>query len=408
MFAYSLRKMPDTQPKQAKATDIASRVIGKFAGRGPGPTLVAVGSIHGNEPAGHEALLRVAKRLRDLEPKMIGTAFLLTGNREALGLGTRFVESDLNRHWTRENIIRNSGRRSMTSAEDAEQAELLEVFRGILANASDDVFILDLHTTSAGGPAFATLGDTLRNRNFARKFPVTIILGIEEQLNGTLLEFLNNEGAITLGFEGGQHADPVSVDNHEALVILSLVHAGILSKVDLPDFSELEARLKRATSKHGFFEVRYRHEVKPGDGFEMLPGYKNFDPIGLGERVATDALGGVLAREAGLIMMPLYQKLGEDGFFIVRHVATFWLWLSALIRRLGLPDHVHLLPGIRRFPIRRERLRVNTRIAKYYPLQFFHLFGFRRLRWKRHYLFVTRRAFDIDSPFGKGGRRRGR
>ena len=34
------------------------------------------------------------------------------------------------------------------------------------------------------------------------------MLGIEEQLEGTMLEFMNNEGAVTLGFEGGQHETP--------------------------------------------------------------------------------------------------------------------------------------------------------------------------------------------------------
>ena len=53
-----------------------------------------------------------------------------------------------------------------------------------------EVFVLDLHTTSASGLPFATVGDTLRNRHFAQSLPVTILLGIEEQLEGTMLEYL--------------------------------------------------------------------------------------------------------------------------------------------------------------------------------------------------------------------------
>ena len=65
--------------------------------------------------------------------------------------------------------------------------------------------MIDLHSTSADGLPFATVGDTMRNRRFAQNLPVTILLGIEEQLDGTMLEYLNNLGAVTLGFEGGQH-----------------------------------------------------------------------------------------------------------------------------------------------------------------------------------------------------------
>jgi hypothetical protein len=119
--------------------------------------------------------------------------------------------------------------------EDLEHHELLAIFREVLRSAADEVYVLDLHSTSAGGRPFATVGDTLRNRAFARKLPVTILLGIEEQLEGTMLEFMTNEGAVTLGFEGGQHEDPSAVDNHEALVLLSLVNAGILRGDDLPN-----------------------------------------------------------------------------------------------------------------------------------------------------------------------------
>ena len=52
---------------------------------------------------------------------------------------------------------------------------------------------------------FVTVGDTLRNRRFAMNFPATIILGLEEQIDGTLLEYLNSLGAVTMGFEAGQH-----------------------------------------------------------------------------------------------------------------------------------------------------------------------------------------------------------
>ncbi len=211
-----------------KETGIEIRLIGKFAGAPDGPTLVAVGSIHGNEPSGHKALERVAERIGPLADKLQGRVYLVAGNIRAYAKDVRFLDADLNRHWTRENIRRNTRPTGSMSAEDSEQYELLTVFREILGSAMAEVYVLDLHSTSAGGVPFATVGDTLRNRHFAQTLPVTILLGIEEQLEGTMLEFLNNEGAVTLGFEAGQHASAEAIDNHEAIVMNALVSSGIL------------------------------------------------------------------------------------------------------------------------------------------------------------------------------------
>ena len=52
----------------------------------------------------------------------------------------------------------------------------------------------------------------------------------------------------------------------------------------------------------------------------MKEGFKNFDRIEKGQLLATDRHGNILSPTDGLILMPLYQKQGENGFFIVREV----------------------------------------------------------------------------------------
>jgi succinylglutamate desuccinylase len=336
-----------------------------------------------------------------MREQLRGRVFLLSGNIRASANGVRFQSYDLNRGWTRNNIIRNTSRLDSSSAEDDEQHELLTIFRDILRSSSDEVYALDLHSTSAGGRPFATVGDTLRNRNFARELPVTILLGIEEQLEGTMLEFLNNEGAVTLGFEAGQHLDPAAVDNHEALVLLALVNAGILHASDVPDIPAIKKRLQDAAGYPDIFEVRHREAVSEFDEFRMNPGFRNFDRVRRGQVLAGNRDGAITAPESGRIMMPLYQDQGEDGFFIVRHVALFWLWLSALMRKLRIAEIVHFLPGVRRYPKHPEQLQIDTRIARFFPLQLFHLLGFRKLRWRQNFLLVSRRRHDTSGPFIK-------
>lgn len=377
-------------------------LICEFIGHAEGPTLIAVGSVHGNEPSGRIALERVANRLESFKEKLRGRVYFLAGNVRALESSVRFLDSDLNRHWTTEKIRRNTRHSPDSNSEDREQFELLAIFREILSSAGDEVYVLDLHSTSAGGVPFATVGDTLRNRHFAQAFPVTILLGIEEQLEGTMLEFLNNEGAVTLGFEGGQHASGEAVANHEALAWLALVNSGILSKHDFPEFDRHRQILSQATGEARILEVRHREPVTAADAFEMKPGFKNFDPIKRGQILASSRRGPINASETGLILMPLYQRLGEDGFFVARPISPFWLRLSELVRRLKLADYIHLLPGVRRHPKHHEALLIDTRIARFFPLQIFHLFGFRRLQWRKNFLTVSRRRHDTVSPFVTG------
>src|SRR6185503_1806567 len=89
-------------------------------------------------------------------------------------------------------------------------------------------------------------------------------------------------------------------------------------------------------------EIVQRHAVSERDRFEMDPGFNNFDPVRRGQVVASDNNGRVLAEESGLLLMPLYQKLGDDGYFIGRPVASFWLWLSGVLRNLGVQNLIHL------------------------------------------------------------------
>lgn len=375
--------------------------IASFIGDAAGPTLIAVGGLHGNESAGVAALRNVASKLRDQSHVLRGRVVFLSGNTRALIEGKRFVEHDLNRAWTPSAMSKVGSQELLQTSEGIELTELDSILDSILITAKDEVYVLDLHSTSADGMPFATVGDTLRNRKFAQQFPVAILLGIEEQLEGTMLEYLNNLGAVTLGFEGGQHYSEKTVKNHEALVWLALVNSGILTEKDIPEINEKYRRLDSAAIGSRVFEIRYRHAVKPEDDFIMDAGFNNFDPIKKGQPLAADRNGRVLAGENGVLLMPLYQKLGEDGFFTGRRISPFWLWLSGILRRIGVQYWVRMLPGVRREGKDPDTLIVNTSVARMFPLQIFHLLGFRRRRWIGKTLVVSRRKHDVISPFAR-------
>ena len=377
----------------------AEHLIAAIRGSLPGPTLIILGGIHGNEPAGVLAAERVWLRMQKRRAALHGEVVLLRGNTRALAQRVRYINADLNRQWTAENVRAAELERGASAVSELlEQRELLMVIREAINRARGEIYFVDLHTTSAHGQPFATVGDTLRNRGFALAFPLTIVLGLEEQIDGTLLEYVNNLGAITMGFEAGQHEAMTSVDNHEAVIWIATAATGNFRREDLPELDQSRSVLKRASGGMKVVEVRHRHAIVPEDHFKMQPGFRNFQAVRRGKVLARDRAGAVKASETGLILMPLYQALGDDGFFLVRKVKRFWLTLSALLRKLKVGHYMHLLPGVRRDPFNENFLIINTRIARILPLQVFHLLGFRKLRWTDKYLVVGRRSYDLVRP----------
>src|SRR6185369_5799603 len=377
----------------------AAHLIASIRGSLPGPTLIILGGIHGNEPAGVLAAERVWLRMQKRRAALRGEVVLLRGNTRALEQRVRYINADLNRQWTTENVRAAELERGTPEVSELlEQRELLTVVRDAINRARGEIYFVDLHTTSAHGQPFATVGDTLRNRHFAMAFPLTIVLGLEEQIDGTLLEYVNNRGAITMGVEAGQHQAMTSVDNHEAVIWIATAATGNFRREDLPELDQSRSVLKRASGGTKVVEVRHRQAIVPEDHFKMEPGFRNFQTVRRGKVLARDRAGAIKASETGLILMPLYQALGDDGFFLVRRVERFWLTLSALLRKLKVGHYIHLLPGVRRDPLNENFLIINTRIARILPLQVFHLLGFRRLRWTDKYLVVSRRSYDLVRP----------
>ena len=215
------------------------RVLGRIRGTERGPTLLCVGGLHGNEPAGVRALERVLRALKARSRHMSGEFVALAGNRAALAAGHRFMDRDLNRAWTPERIWRLANKGAVRGeVEDREQIELLDAIEEVVEKARGAVYALDLHTTSGFGGAFSTFGDTLPNRDFAAQIPVPMVLGLEELVEGTLLGFLASHGLVTVAFESGQHDEPRAVDRAEAGIWLAIAAARTLPRDQIPEAAD--------------------------------------------------------------------------------------------------------------------------------------------------------------------------
>ena len=151
-----------TTVEAATHSKTRTHLLGAVRGLLSGPTLLIVGGIHGNEPAGVLAAERVLPQLQRRKVSLRGEIVLLKGNVRALERNVRYIDADLNRQWTAGLLDRSS-----QLSERLEQDELLIAIGEAISRARGDVYFVDLHTTSASGKPFATVGDTLRNRAFA-------------------------------------------------------------------------------------------------------------------------------------------------------------------------------------------------------------------------------------------------
>ncbi len=340
--------------------------------------MICVCGLHGNELPGVLALQRLLPRLerdpRGLRGRLVG----LAGNRQALERGQRFLEEDLNRIWFADRLARLRAGGDAVTPEESELRELDAALEHALAECSE-ASVLDLHSTSGNGPAFTSLDDTLANRAMAFDLPVPHVLGLEEELSGTLVGYLNQLGITAIGFEAGQHSATTSVDHAEAAVWIAMESCGVLEPGVRDEVARARELLARnEPSRPGVVEVRHRHPVVPGDGFAMLPGFRCFQPVRAGEQLARDARGPITSPRSGLILMPLYQQQGGDGFFVIHRVHPAWLALSAFLRRLRVDRFAHWLPGVKRHPELAGAFHIDRASARWFALQVFHLLGFRR------------------------------
>ena len=290
-------------------------MIGRVQGT-TGPLLVLTSGIHGNETAGVRATERVLNQLAGevLRGEVIG----LKGNMTALSAHRRFVNYDMNRCWTDDHIALLRTKEEQLAAEDQEVVELLSWIDHYTAQSHPTKVLADLHTTSAQRGNFVIVPETHARHPVVEVLSIPIVSRMENFLVGTLMMYAVQQGFVSFSFEGGQIGSSEAVDLHEAGIWMML-HT--LKMVDLA--SEQIEQHQRLLHQYGHslpkrVSATSMHMIAEGAEFVMNPGYYNFKPVQRGEIVARDKEGPIVSPQEGMIFMPLYQKEGNDGFFIVQ------------------------------------------------------------------------------------------
>ena len=242
------------------------RLIGDIRGTEPGPTIVCVGAVHGNEPAGVLALERVLTSLRREDGLGRGRFIAVIGNLGALNQGRRYIDLDLNRLWWPRLVMTAVAADEVPLGhEEWEKTQLQELLSAVFGDAPQEHYMVDLHTTSSLSPPFSIAGCSDSCRQFAELFELPVVLGLEEKLGNTLIDYFIDRGWTAAALEAGQHQDPNSIDVHESLLWRMLQQLGCVTGT-LPQ-RVLEARqgMRQASDRAPrTVRVLYRHPVRPG------------------------------------------------------------------------------------------------------------------------------------------------
>ena len=240
--------------------------------------------------------------------------------------GVRYLDKDLNRSWLSGPIKRIMATEDWEAldAEDQEIKANLEVIEDyVTRDHPDRVMLLDLHTPTAHGGIFSIPATNEESRRVALCMHAPVIHGFLKGLKGTSLHYFSKENfsldVNAVCFEAGQHEHEDSY-KHAVSAIIECYKAigGFYAK----DIESKHDQLLQSRSEGLPLEADlvYVHDVAPEDEFRMTDAkvYNNFEPIKKGEILAYDRNGPIASPCAGLILMPLYQPQGSDGFFIIQ------------------------------------------------------------------------------------------
>ena len=312
------------------------RIIGQYNGDKHGDLIIAIGAIHGNEPAGVHALQMLfdmleKEPLRNPAFRFHGRLVGIVGNIQAFERRMRFVKKDLNRQLTTENLDKWRGNLTTNALdrtpqyppafEDLEGLELMQTIENeIVSYQPKRLVILDLHTTSADGGIFSIVSDDLQSKILAEQLHAPVVLGLVSSVGGSTLHYFNEKNmgipTIAVAFESGKHDDLYAVRRAVAWLVHVLRATGAVSAYDVENRHEIILKnYSRDLPKS--VQLVGSHPISSADEFKMFGNFRNFQPVRKGEILAKDRNGFIVAPQDCRILMPLYQTQGSDGFFLV-------------------------------------------------------------------------------------------
>jgi succinylglutamate desuccinylase len=253
-----------------------ARILGEYTSGNKGPLLFISAGIHGNEPSGVIALQKVFKELEKTQPHINGTLVGISGNHKALNENQRYIDEDLNRVWTEENLEKGKAE----SHEEKEMYEIIEVLKKYPEANFTKRYFMDCHTTSSDSLPYLSVQEVNDNDAWSRNFPTYIVRGFSDIITGDFDHYLSRTGLTGFVFEAGQHESKSSVENQEGMIWLCLKEACDLDLSLISCYPDCVENFKTKNAPaQKVFDIEYRHGLEDNDDFKMQPGFQNFQEI---------------------------------------------------------------------------------------------------------------------------------
>ena len=309
-----------------------------YSGLKPGPRLIILGAVHGNETCGTQAIQRVLEEIDTGKLHIVSgsVTFVPIANPLAYVRSERVGDRNLNRNLT-----------PTMQPKDFED----HIGNWLCPLLAQHEVLLDLHSTRARNPPFAMLGpednsDTLqpfslavKERTLARHLGVnrfvdgwleTYALGVKRRVraarDGAKLnphntdprygvgttEYMRSAGGYAITLECGSHDDPDSPEVGYRAIHNTLAHLGITDAAPPTPVDDYEALR--------MFEVI--DKAHAGDTFSRE--WSSFDRLSKGDLIGTRHNGEpVLAETDGRILFPdAKAEPGHEWFYFTKAVSS--------------------------------------------------------------------------------------
>src|SRR5680860_851872 len=192
MEANTTTKFKHFDPADAQ---MEKRLIGVFDENHRGPLIIMIGGIHGNEKAGVKALEYLIKML-EVEHitnetfQFMGRLIAMKGNIQALQRNKRYINRDLNRMF-RNDLLESVLTKEVRAGEEKELVEIIDLIKNSIADYHpEELFVLDLHTTTATGGIFTIVDGSPEALEIGLDLKAPVIEGFLDGVKGTILHYL--------------------------------------------------------------------------------------------------------------------------------------------------------------------------------------------------------------------------
>lgn len=288
------------------------RVFAQLDSGKPGPLVIIIAALHGNELVGLKSTSRLFAMFNGDE--ISGKIVVLVGNKVAAEQQRRFIDHDLNRFFLSQYL--NESHPSVSEWHQAR--ELIDAVDEQVSAypQATALHLLDMHSMSSNGIPFTCFPDNHSNDQLARKLHLPAIAGIVEFLPGTLAEYFSRRFDSTIVAECGQHLAAETIENGVSILVQYLHIVGALHAPTA--HHDAKQNLMQVTKGYWdvFTRVRYRYHIEDREHFEMQPGFSNLQRVCETTLLAHDGAQLIHAPFDARIVLPCYQKQGDDGFFL--------------------------------------------------------------------------------------------